>query len=136
MVVKRIFLDTNIVADMIDPLREHHADAMRLLEMCVVHDTQMVISEDMVSTLFYISSDKEATLSFLEHVVFVDWEVVPFGQEVLREAVRHSLQKGIDLEDTLQCLCAREHGCTLIVTEDRGFVTCGVEMTDYKGVLL
>jgi predicted nucleic acid-binding protein len=135
MVAKRIFLDTNIVADMIDPLRKHHADAMRLLDMCVVHDTQIVISEDMVSTLYYISSDKEATLSFLEHVAFVDWEVVPFGREALREAVRHSLHTGTDLEDTLQCFCAREHGCTLIVTEDQRFVEYGVDVVDYRGVL-
>jgi predicted nucleic acid-binding protein len=135
MVDKRIFLDTNIIADMIDASRLHHADAMRLLEACTLNDCEIVISEDMISTLYFISADKQATLMFFEHIVFVDWTVVPFGREVLHEAVNLSLQKGQDLEDTLQCLCAREHGCTLIVTEDRGFVPCGVEVKDYKGVL-
>jgi len=130
-----IFLDTNIVADMIDPKRRYHPQAMELLKRLMLGAYRIVISEDMVTTLYYISQDKQATLAFLEHIVYVDWEVVPFGTELLQKATQHAMKEVCDLEDTLQCLCAAKEGCSMVVTEDSGFVACGVKIMDYKSVL-
>jgi predicted nucleic acid-binding protein len=130
-----IFLDTNIVADMIDPKRRYHPEAMELLKRLMLGAYRIVISEDMVTTLYYISQDKEATLAFLEHIVYVDWEVVPFGTELLQKATQHAMKEVCDLEDTLQCLCSAKEGCSMLVTEDRNFVTCGVKMMDYESAL-
>ncbi len=127
-----IFLDTNIVADMIDGARNNHELSLELLKMLILEEYNVFISEDMLSTLYYISNDKRATLEFFENIIYVDWQVVPFGSDVIKEATHLSLTKGVDLEDTLQCLCAKSNGCNMLITNDKKFVHCGVEIVDYE----
>ena len=130
-----VFLDTNVVADMIDAKRERHPLALELLKRLMLGKYRIVISEDMLSTLYYISKDKKATLEFFEHIVFVDWDVVSFGKETLHRATQLALENSADLEDTLQCLCAAREKCGMLVTEDRRFVKCGIEILDYEKAL-
>jgi len=132
---KSIFLGTNIVADMIDSHREHHENSILLLRMLIIEAYKIVISEDMLSTLYFISKDKKATLEFFENIIYIDWHIASYGMEVIREATHLSLSKKIDLEDALQCLCAKKEHCTMIVTEDKQFVDCGINITDYKRFL-
>ena len=54
----KIFLDTNIVADMIDSSRNNHFLALDFLKKSIINDYKLYISEDMISTLYYISKDK------------------------------------------------------------------------------
>ncbi len=126
--MRKAFLDTNIVADLLDTGRRHHRDSLRLVEDFIQNDIQICISEDMISTLYYISKEKIATLEFLKNVVFVDWEVLSYGKEMLHKAVELSLRDGKDLEDILQCLCAKSNGCSVIVTNDTDFYDCGIEV--------
>jgi len=132
---RKIFLDTNIVADMIDANREHHALSMSLLKMLILQEYEMFISEDMLSTLYFISKDKKASLEFFENIIYVDWYVMPYGRKILKEATHISLTRDIDLEDTLQCLCAKDNGCTLLITNDKKFVDCGINIVNYESVL-
>lgn len=48
---KKAFLDTNIVADVMDGARVKHKDAMRLLERLILDEYDIRISEDMITTL-------------------------------------------------------------------------------------
>ncbi|PHS36842.1 MAG: PIN domain-containing protein [Sulfurovum sp.] len=132
---RKIFLDTNIVADMIDANREHHALSMSLLKMLILQEYEMFISEDMLSTLYVISKDKKASLEFFENIIYVDWHVMPYGRKILKEATHISLTRDIDLEDMLQCLCAKDNGCTLLITNDKKFVDCGINIVNYESVL-
>ena len=132
---KSVFLDTNIVVDMIDAHREHHENSILLLKMLIIEEYEIVISEDILSTLYFISKDKKATLEFFENIIYVDWHVVSYGTEVIYEATRLSLSKSIDLEDMLQCLCAKDHACTLLITNDKKFVNCGIKIVNYKRFL-
>jgi len=130
-----IYLDTNIVADMIDGARDNHVLSLELLKTLMLESYDVFISEDMLSTLYYISHDKKATLEFFENIIYVDWQVVPFGMDVMKKATHLSLTKEQDLEDTLQCLCAKENNCTLLITNDKKFVDCGIEIVDYERFL-
>ena len=127
-----IYLDINIVADMIDGSRINHELSLKLLKKLMLEEYDVFISEDMLSTLYYISNDKKATLEFFENIVYVDWQVVPFGMSVIKEATHLSLTKGVDLEDTLQCLCAKNSGCNTLITSDKKFIDCGVEIVGYE----
>lgn len=128
---KKIFLDTNIVADIIDAKRENHTKAMKLMEK-IIDDNQVVcISEDMLTTLFYISKNKKETLEFFQNVIFIDWEILNFTKDILQNGVELSLQNALDLEDVLQCLCAKQCGCETIVTNDNKFYNCGIEVKSY-----
>ena len=133
--MKKIFLDTNIVLDFLDKKRPFHAQAKALMAKLIMEEYSIFISEDMLSTIFYISKEKEKVLLFFETII-VKWLVVPYGVALISEAIRVcKTDKGQDLEDTLQCLCAKEHGCVCIVTSDKGFIDCGVEVLSYDEML-
>jgi len=132
---KKIFLDTNIVADIIDAKRTKHPQAMRLMEKVIADDCSVCISEDMLTTLFYISKEKRQTLEFFENVILVDWEILSFGKNILHEGVDLALKDGVDLEDTLQCLCAKHNGCEAIITNDSGFYDCGLGIVSIEQFL-
>jgi len=130
-VSKKIFLDTNIVADLIDAKRENHTKAINLMEKIIDNNHVVYISEDMLTTLFYISKNKKETLEFFQNVIFVDWKILNFTKEMLQDAVELSLKNSLDLEDVLQCLCAKNIGCETIITNDSRFYDCGVEIKYY-----
>ncbi len=135
MVLNKIFLDTSIVADIIHTSRPNHNKSMILLKHLIVNNYEICISEDMITTLYYILKDKITTLGFLKDVVFVDWTILTFGKNVLNQAVKLSLKNNLDLEDTLQCLCAKENGCNALITNDKKFYNCGIEIITYEEFL-
>ena len=128
MVLNKIFLDINIIADIIHASRPNHNKSMILLKQLLVNNYEICISEDMITTLYYISKDKTTTLGFLDDVVFVDWTILTFGKNVLNQAVKLSLKENLDLEDTLQCLCAKENNCSILITNDKKFYDCGIQI--------
>ncbi|WP_292662812.1 type II toxin-antitoxin system VapC family toxin [Nitratifractor sp.] len=132
--MRRLFLDTNIILDFLDRRRAHHENAKALFVDIVVNEHEVVISEDMLSTVYYIHREKPKVLDFFE-TILEEWEVVPYGRKVIMQAIAFCRESGQDFEDTLQCLCAKENGCTYVVTQDRGFARCGVEIVDYAGYL-
>jgi predicted nucleic acid-binding protein len=132
---KKIFLDTNIVADIIDAKRANHSQAIRVMEKLIEDDCRVCISEDILTTLFYISKSKAQTLEFFKNVILVDWEILSFGKETLQEGVDIALTEGVDLEDTLQCLCAKHNGCETIITNDSGFYGCGLDIMNCEQFL-
>lgn len=121
--------------DIIDAKRVKHALAMQLMEKVIEEEMVVCVSEDMLSTLFYISKEKQQTLEFFQNVVFIDWEVFGFGRAILEEGVKLALSQNADLEDVLQCLCAKQNGCEIIVTNDGGFYDCGLEIVDVEQFL-
>jgi hypothetical protein len=64
----------------------------------------------------------------LKNIVFVDWEILNFSKEILFEGVEIAQGGNLDLEDILQCLCAKQNGCTAIITNDSKFFNCGLEI--------
>jgi predicted nucleic acid-binding protein len=130
----KVFLDANIVLDLLSSERPNHARAKKLIRTLIEQNARICISEDIITTVYYIAQNKQQALAFFQ-AVQKRWQMLSFGHKVIAKALGDAMEHAYDLEDTLQCLCAREHGCTLIVTEDRGFVPCGVEVKDYEGVL-
>ncbi len=132
MEATRIYLDTNIIADAIDPLREGHKKSIAILQLCILKDISIFISEDILTTLYYISRDKAATLKFIQNIILTDWHILTFGKKIIQNATTLSLEKNLDLEDILQCLCAKENSCQLLITNDKKFYTCGMNIVGYK----
>ena len=122
-----VFLDANIIIDLMVPLRPQHEAASALLKYLINNNYQIVISEDMLSTVFYVVKEKKQVLNFFK-TIQSKWYIVPFGAEVIQNAIDLSLEKSLDLEDVLQCLCAKENGCSALITNDKKFVDCGVSI--------
>ena len=88
MDAKNIYLDTNIVIDMIDNKRLNHIKAKNLWQYLVINQYKIFISED----------------------------------------IELSLKDNLDLEDTLECLCAKSNGCNTLITHDKKFYDCGIDI--------
>jgi len=127
MVAKKVFLDTNIVLDIIDKDRLNHMKAKGIWEILIKNHSTIMISEDMLSTIFYINKDDSYTLEFFK-LIQNRWDIVSFGSTVISNAIELSLGKTLDFEDVTQCLCAKENGCDVLITNDKKFYNCGVEI--------
>ncbi len=124
---KRVFLDVNIVVDILDTKRKSHIDTKKLLNFIYKNDIGIVISEDMLSTIFYIVKDKKAVLNFFK-VIQKSWVVSSFGDEVVKKSIELALTESVDFEDVLQCLCAKQNQCDSLITNDNKFVDCGLRI--------
>ena len=131
----KIFLDTNIVLDLLESSRKNYQKALQLLRYLIGNSWEIYISEDMLSTIYYVAKDKRKVLLFIEKVILADWSVVHFGKSVIAGATRFALEKDCDLEDALQCFCAKECECGIFLTSDKKFIDCGIEILDYDGFL-
>lgn len=127
----KIFLDTNIVLDMMDKNRANHTKSLKLLEISILQNIKFFISEDMLSTIYYISSDKAYALMFFDKMI-QKWSIVPFGKQVIKDALELSQNNNSDLEDTLQCICAKANGCEALLTQDKRFLDCGLKVLSYE----
>ena len=131
----KIFLDTNIVLDLLESSRKNHQNALQLLHYLINNSWEIYISEDMLSTIYYVAKEKRKALLFIKKVILTDWSVVHFGESVIKDATRFALEKDCDLEDALQCFCAKSCGCDVFLTADKKFIDCGIEILDYDGFL-
>jgi len=63
------------------------------------------------------------------------WIISPFGKKVIKKAIELSLEKNLDFDDILQCLCAKENGCEALITNDEKFYSCGVPIYNIEDFL-
>jgi hypothetical protein len=81
-----------------------------------------------LTTIYYISKDKTKALEFFETILQI-WKAVPFGLTTILEAIAMCKNDtGKDFEDVVQCLAAKTNGCGVLVTNDKQFAQCGIEI--------
>jgi len=56
-------------------------------------------------------------------------------EDLTASQMREKKAKEQDLEDTLQCLCAKENNCTLLITNNKKFVDCDIKIMNYERFL-
>jgi predicted nucleic acid-binding protein len=123
-----VYLDTNIVLDFLDNKRVGFETAQKVLEIIYRSGYTIAISEDMLSTIYYISKEKKRTLEFFEFIFESEWRVVGFGIETIQEVISFSKERNLDFEDVLQCLVAKREKAKYLITNDKKFVNCGVDI--------
>ncbi len=127
MECSKIYFDTNIVLDLLDENRPFRDHSMKLWNLVALYEIDIFISEDILSTVYYIHKNKQQVLEFFKSIQPI-WNIVPFGKDVITQAIEISLEQNIDFEDTLQCLCAKENGCDFLISNDGKFYDCGVDI--------
>ena len=128
--MNNIFLDTNIIIDFLDEQRENHKLAVKLLMKLTENNYNIFISEDMLSTIYYMIKNKQKVLHFFKDILN-DWNIVPFEKDIIKESIEFALTNKKDFEDVLQCLTAKKYNC-FIATNDTEFVNCGVKILNYQ----
>ena len=130
----RFFLDTNIVLDFLDQERQLNKFAHNLIDFLTQNNSRIFISEDMLSTIYYIEKSDSRVLTFFTSIL-KKWDIVPFGLNVIRKAIDFSLVKRVDFEDALQLFCAIENDCAIFITNDKSFSNCEMKVLSAKGFL-
>jgi predicted nucleic acid-binding protein len=133
---KKVFIDTNIIADMYDDKRVSHLHSVKLMELLFANESVTLFTScDIITTLYYIlsKSNRKDVLSMIEEVN--DWcKVIEFGNKEIRECCTLMKQdtKYKDLEDTIQYIMAKKVSADLILSNDKGFVSDDIELRTSK----
>ena len=129
---KTIFLDANILADIYDETRPYClASRKALSSLLSQEDKELFTSCDIITTIYYIFSKKDKQKA-LDHIVEINqWcEVVEFGSNEVTKSCRLMKQNRdfTDLEDTIQYVMAKKVNADLILSNDKGFISDGLEV--------
>jgi len=135
MAKNKIFFDANVVLDIVDSRRRDNKQALLLWEYATIHEYEIYISEDILTNVFYIAKEKTKVLEFFK-LIQDRWKIVSFGKMVIKNSVDLSSKHDLDLEDVLQCLCAKENACEVLITNDKKFYDCGIKRMTTKEFLL
>jgi len=124
---KKVFLDTNVIADIYDVRRPFCAVSTATMERLFGdEEVELFTSCDIMTTLYYIVSKigKDKALDIIIEVN--EWcNIIEFANQEITECchLMKSDTKYKDLEDTIQYVMAKKAGCDLILSNDRGFVS-------------
>ena len=130
--MKKVFLDANIILDLLDSNRISHMASKKVFEKLIDQDWQIVISEDLLTTIYYIVKNKQVVLEFFEMII-EQWDIVAFGKKsIIKAIVICKNNPSLDFEDVIQSLSAKISICNLIITNDNGFYDCGIPIKSSK----
>ncbi len=130
--MSKLFLDANILLDILLPARKNHKKAIRAYEkICQEYDI-LATSENIITTVEYIASkngtDCKIIWKFFDSLS-KNFDIYNFT-EILDDSLiiyQKNCQDGkkIDFEDLLQLNCAIKNECDIFVTEDRELLKGG-----------
>lgn len=129
----KVFLDANILLDLCSHKRKYHEQSVRTVEKFLKSGAELVASSDSITTVYYVlrklTGDKELSLLAVENLS--DYiTLASFSNEEVKEAINlmKADNKFRDLEDTLQYVLAKREGCSLILTNDKGFYSPDIDV--------
>lgn len=112
----RVFLDTNILVDLLDSSRENFMQAATVFEAAKEGLLDVSISSQSITDCAYIArkTPPEAFSAALKRILpFV--EILPLTKEHLSKALSSPCQ---DLEDAALIACAEDNLCDVIITSN------------------
>lgn len=127
--VNKIYLDTNIVIDMLFAKRPNHIATMKVLSSYINDENCIfVLNTISISNIYYLGAeiykDKTTTVDFLKDLrAFSNiWQIYEVSNSDIGEALEYlDIDKNADYEDLQQYISAKNSDCSLIITNDKGF---------------
>ena len=113
----RLFLDTNILVDLLDNTREHFQSAALVFEGAKEGLLDVCISSQSITDCAYISRKKPYRVfrSAIKQIIpFVD--ILPISKDHLTKAISSDCP---DLEDAALIACAEANLCDVILTSNK-----------------
>ena len=132
MTYRKVFLDANVILDMYDENRPFHKESSEAISSLLQQkDVDIFTSCDIITTLYYVLSKKGKTEA-LDSILDVNemCSVIEFANKEITESCQlmKSNKNFKDLEDTIQFVMAKKVGCDLILSNDKGFVSDGIDL--------
>jgi len=123
----KVFLDANILIDIVDSSRPHSLKSSELFTCLVekMEEYELYTSCDLMTTVYYILTKQIKKDEVLQQLKVLNQiiTVVEFANSEIDEAIylMEKNKKFKDLEDTIQFIMARKSFCDYIVTNDKNF---------------
>lgn len=122
----KVFLDTNILLDILSSERISSQDTKELLLKYSNEKAKFVINDLSLNTLYYIGSklDRDKTFNFMKDITFDNplFEVYYMNADDLKQIYNYMDKNvGEDFEDLQQYIAAKNSGCSCIITNDKAF---------------
>jgi len=127
--MKKIFLDANILIDILDTTRPSSAVSAEIFEILVrgMDKFTLYTSCDLLTTVYYFTRKPLGQKVALEKIKKLNniIQVIEFGNIEVNEAIKllEKYEKYTDLEDTIQYVMARKEKCDYIITNDNNFAS-------------
>ncbi|NMH26510.1 type II toxin-antitoxin system VapC family toxin [Flavobacterium silvaticum] len=114
--MKRIFLDTNIILDLLGE-RANYDSIAKLATLADAKKLKLVASPISFTTTEYILSKMESKSVALERLrkFAILCEVCDANQEIIEKSLNSGFK---DFEDAVQYYCALDSKCSVIITRD------------------
>lgn len=134
-----VFFDANVINDIFDTKRPMAQESFLSLRHCLQNGFEVVTSCDIVTNVYYITAkytDAPNALRALEEIEAI-FTILPFDNSILKQAVtlmQHDSDYD-DLEDVIQYILAKEHGCDVIVSNDKRFVSKAIRLLSAQAFL-
>ena len=127
----KIFLDANIILDLIDLDRKEHKNSKKKVAKLLQNGDELFTSCDIFTTIYYVASkriDYDKLIALLEKIlVFI--QIISIDTSMIQASITLSKKyHHKDLEDILQYICAKSRGCEMIYTNDKGFFSPDIEL--------
>ncbi len=137
----KLFLDANILMDIVDGSRPHSLKSSELFTCLVerMEEYKLYTSCDLMTTVYYILRKQIAKEEVLQQLKVLNQiiNVVEFSNKEIDEAI-YLMEKNKDfkdLEDTIQFIMARKSFCDYIVTNDKNFFSHELVLLSSQGAL-
>jgi predicted nucleic acid-binding protein len=119
----RIFLDTNIIFDVIDVTRPNSDRVKEMFSLFKKRDFSMFISAITINNIVYVMRNKfhmdTSVLKKKLNILLQLFQVVPFDLEILTNGLKLSFE---DIEDSFQFISALRCKANYLITEDKEFL--------------
>ena len=115
--MKRIFIDTNVLVDLVLERKGFYQDARRLFNLCKERRITPYISSISVAIINYLllkKYNKEKVKELLE-IIYKLTEILPFHKRIISLAHYSNFK---DLEDGFQYFTAKENNIKVIITRN------------------
>ena len=127
--MKKIFLDANILIDLIDPNRHKHKEVVEFIKNNI--GNFFYTSCDILTTIYYIASKNKCdnVLDKLEYILKLV-KIINFSNDLALKTIEimKKDRNFKDFEDTLQYELAKSIKADFIVTNDKNFYSPDIEI--------
>ena len=115
--MKRIFIDTNVLVDLVLERKGFYQDARRLFNFCKERRITPYISSISVAIINYLLLKKynEEKVKGLLEIIYKLTEILPFHKRIISLAHYSNFK---DLEDGFQYFTAKENNIKVIITRN------------------
>jgi hypothetical protein len=115
--MKRIFIDTNVLVDLVLERKGFYQDARRLFNLCKERRITPYISSISVAIINYLLLKKynEKKVKELLEIIYKLTEILPFHKRIISLAHYSNFK---DLEDGFQYFTAKENNIKVIITRN------------------